>query len=229
MFNRLQQWQSFKYDILGELYYDMVYAYGQGDPWSSLYYFGGNGDGTLYYPGRPDKIGGATHIPVESIRLKLIREGMEDYEYISLLKMLDDLDFATQQNARVVTNTHSFTKDPAVLYEAREKMALQIISHVPAAPGEDGSSNPNPPAPGNSGDGSSAIPETPPSVEPASGAGGLLGNQVAPSANGGGGCTMTIREGPVDFSQAVSFLLLYFFPFIGSFYKMIRRFPGPIR
>lgn len=43
---------------------------------------GGNGEGTLFYPGRPDKIGGNDHIPVSSLRLTLIREGNEDYECV---------------------------------------------------------------------------------------------------------------------------------------------------
>jgi hypothetical protein len=46
------------------------------------YQEGGNGDGTLFYAGRPTEIGGTHHIPLESLRLKLIREGHEDYEYL---------------------------------------------------------------------------------------------------------------------------------------------------
>lgn len=46
---------------------------------------GGNGEGTLFYPGRPDKIGGSDHIPVSSLRLTLIREGNEDYECVTKL------------------------------------------------------------------------------------------------------------------------------------------------
>jgi len=54
------------------------------DPWVNQYFFGGNGDGTLFYPGLPDRIGGRSDIPIESIRLKMIREGIEDYEYLVL-------------------------------------------------------------------------------------------------------------------------------------------------
>jgi hypothetical protein len=50
--------------------------------------FGGNGDGALFYPGTPARIGGTHDIPVESMRLQLIREGMEDYEYLHLLSTL---------------------------------------------------------------------------------------------------------------------------------------------
>ncbi|MDC4206543.1 MAG: DUF6067 family protein [Candidatus Manganitrophus sp.] len=137
MFNRVMQWQTFKYNLQGELYFDMVYAYGQRDPWGSQYDFGGNGDGTLYYPGTPAKIGGTTHIPIESIRLKLLREGMEDYEYMNLLAKLGDGDYAERQVDTVVTRTYDWSRNPADLYRARENMALQILSH-------DGSGEPVP-------------------------------------------------------------------------------------
>src|SRR5581483_442124 len=110
MFSRVMEWESFKYNIQGELYYDMVYAYGQGDPWATQYNFGGNGDGTLYYPGTPAKIGGSTHIPIESIRLKMIREGQEDYEYMNMLAQLGEASFAQQQVGRVVTNPYTWDR-----------------------------------------------------------------------------------------------------------------------
>jgi hypothetical protein len=60
-----------------------------------LYYDGANGDGTLFYPGRacagtPPCIGGTKDIPVESIRLKRIRDGREDYEYLLKAKAVDE-------------------------------------------------------------------------------------------------------------------------------------------
>ncbi|HLG22021.1 MAG TPA: PKD domain-containing protein, partial [Candidatus Manganitrophaceae bacterium] len=130
MFSRVMEWQSWKYNIQGELYYDMVYAYGSGDAWVNQYYFGGNGDGTLFYPGKPSKIGGTKHIPIESIRLKLIREGMEDYEYMNLLKSAGDGAFADEQAARVVTNAYTWNREPLDLYDAREKMAARLLTHT---------------------------------------------------------------------------------------------------
>ncbi len=44
------------------------------DPWN----FGGNGDGLLIYPGRKGKFGLDEHIPLPSIRLKLIRHAIEN-------------------------------------------------------------------------------------------------------------------------------------------------------
>jgi hypothetical protein len=191
MFNRVMQWESFKYDIQGELYYDMVYAYGQGDPWSAINYFSGNGDGTLYYPGSPSIIGGSTDIPIETIRLKLIREGMEDYEYMNLLKLLGESAYADQQVARVVTNTYTFTKDPAILYDARKKMAERILLHTAPFPAPDPNS-------------------LPPSSE-APPAGGLDPGGTVSSAKGGG-CVMAEGNNSKPFGEALSFILLFAIP-----------------
>jgi hypothetical protein len=132
IYNRIMEWASFKYSISGELYFETIWAYkgitGQNDPWNNQYYFFGNGDGTLFYPGRPDKIGGIHHIPIESIRLKMIREGMEDYEYMKRLQQLGEESYARQQVDQVITNTYTFTHDPAVLYNSRENMAQRILS-----------------------------------------------------------------------------------------------------
>jgi hypothetical protein len=131
VYNRIMEWQSFRYNISGELYFSTNYAYefndfSGNDPWKNLNYFGGNGDGTLFYPGRPEKIGGIHHIPVESIRLKMIREGMEDYEYMKMLLDLGDESFARSQIDSVVTNAYTFNIDPNSLFSAREKMAQRI-------------------------------------------------------------------------------------------------------
>jgi PKD repeat protein len=134
LFSRVMQWQSFKYNIQGELYYDMVYAYGQRDPWVSQFDFAGNGDGTLYYPGTPAKIGGTKHIPIESIRLKMIREGMEDYEYMNLLAQMGEASFAQAQVANAVTNTYTWSRKPADFYAARENMAVKIAALIGPTP-----------------------------------------------------------------------------------------------
>ncbi|MCA1664195.1 MAG: hypothetical protein LC659_08000, partial [Myxococcales bacterium] len=48
--NRAMEWQAWRQKAAGELYYDTTYGYTKGDVWTSQYYFGGNGDGTLFYP-----------------------------------------------------------------------------------------------------------------------------------------------------------------------------------
>jgi hypothetical protein len=74
-----------------ELYYDATGAFSSGgfavkgtaDPWASQYLYGGNGDGNVVYPCvqsvRPEcPIEGAT----PSIRLKMLRQGLMDAEYL---------------------------------------------------------------------------------------------------------------------------------------------------
>jgi hypothetical protein len=80
---RAMGWQSFIYDTSGELYYATDIALTTA--WTDQYRFGGNGDGTLFYPGTPDRVGGSDPIPIESMRMKLIRDGYQDYEYLAWL------------------------------------------------------------------------------------------------------------------------------------------------
>jgi hypothetical protein len=101
VYSRMFEWLTFRYQVGytapgpdAELYYETVYAYNQwngvvnsaSDPWNNIFYFTGNGDGTFFYPGRPNTIGGTGDIPIPSIRLKLLREGIEDFEYLKLVE-----------------------------------------------------------------------------------------------------------------------------------------------
>ncbi len=86
---RAMGWMAFAYDLDGELYWNTVSSLGTA--WTNQYAFGANGDGNLFYPGSPEGYGGApaiggTHdIPIESMRLKRIRDGREDYELMAAL------------------------------------------------------------------------------------------------------------------------------------------------
>lgn len=82
---RAMPWIVFTHRMQGLFYYDTVQLLATA--WDDQYRYTGNGEGTLFYPGTPDRIGGATPIPIESIRLKLLRDGFEDYE---LLKFAHD-------------------------------------------------------------------------------------------------------------------------------------------
>lgn len=82
---RGMEWLSFTHGITGELYFDTAYALDRA--WDDPCSFGGAGDGTMFYPGRTDRIGGTHDVPLASIRMALVREGLEDYEYLHLLAM----------------------------------------------------------------------------------------------------------------------------------------------
>jgi len=125
--NRIMSWMTFFYDIHGELYYSTIYAYEMENPWEKQFYFGGNGDGTLFYPGRPDKIGGTTHIPISSIRLKMIREGLEDYEYMKILEKAGFRNLAVAKIKKIITNAYTYSHNPSKLLKIRNQLAKAIL------------------------------------------------------------------------------------------------------
>lgn len=79
---RLHPWMNRLYGNQGILYWATDdWTRVNCDPWQKAEtYPTGNGDGSLLYPGRD-----GYHHPVASIRLKMLREGLEDYELLTLL------------------------------------------------------------------------------------------------------------------------------------------------
>ncbi len=124
--NRIMEWLTWKYRINGELYFNTDEAFSQRDPWKDVRLFGGNGDGTLFYPGRPEIIGGISPVPIESIRLKLIREGLEDYEYLVMLERSRGRAAVEPRVNAFIRNTYDFDQDPKKLYEVRNWMGEQL-------------------------------------------------------------------------------------------------------
>ena len=215
--NRAMEWQAFRQNVSGELYYDTTYAFTRGDAWSSQYYFGGNGDGTLFYPGTPAKIGGTTHIPIASFRMKMIREGMEDYEYFKALSDAGDAGMASTEAAGLSPNAYNNMTDPAQIDAARHRIALRIEALTGQTP---------PPMDGSAGSGSTD----------SSGSSGVGGNgatsgdtgsgapvTTASSTTGGhGGCSMA-GNGTADASVALLLFALALAATIG------RRMPAGAR
>lgn len=150
--NRAMQWVDFAYGATGELYYETVMTY-DADPWTRQFAFSGNGDGTLFYPGKPSKIGGTSQIPVPSLRLKHIRDGVEDYEYLAMLVRLGDPALARKLARDVVPAAHRISDEPNVILEARRTAGRRIAElsakagPVPVTPELPGTPTPGPPAP----------------------------------------------------------------------------------
>jgi hypothetical protein len=93
------------------------------DPWRDVSYRhedGNNmpGEGMLVYPGKPAGCRGV----VPSMRLKWIREGIEDYEYVELLKNKGRGDLALEVARTSARDFETWSPDPAVLMEARAKL-----------------------------------------------------------------------------------------------------------
>jgi hypothetical protein len=75
-----------------------------------------NGDGMLIYPGKNG--------PLPSIRLKMIRDGLEDYEYLTLLKKVSD-----KVSAGGVKLTSSQKEILSKLLNPSEYMPLQFENY----------------------------------------------------------------------------------------------------
>ena len=122
------------YRMTGYLYYDVNVAYNhiveskppRLDVWDSIYNFGGNGDGTFFYPGRPSNIGGTTQIPVESLRIKQVRDAFVDMEYALRLQAQGDATFLDSNVLALVSNLYTFNPDPAIWLKLRRTLGQKI-------------------------------------------------------------------------------------------------------
>ncbi|MBN8231617.1 DUF4091 domain-containing protein [Corallococcus macrosporus] len=131
--NRAMGPLAFESGVDGELYFDTVFAYNtKKDVWTDLFEFGGNGDGTLFYPGTPAKLGGTEHQPVVSLRLKHIRDGLEDYEYLRLLTSLGDGAFARTAAKRLAKSGYEISRDPAEWEAVRKEVTERIVKRQAA-------------------------------------------------------------------------------------------------
>jgi hypothetical protein len=117
---------AFANGVTGELYFDVDYIYDFADPWVSQWGFGGNGDGTLYYPGTPDRIGGVHDVPVESLRIVQIARGLADYGYLTLCSQLGDPALAKAEAQAVAPGLRTWSRDPRAYAQMRERLAARI-------------------------------------------------------------------------------------------------------
>jgi hypothetical protein len=134
--NRAMEWMSYRNGVSGELYYNTTGCW-QGnscgvipsDPWVGQYNFGGWGDGNLMYPGIPSKVGAGVTIPfwVPSIRVKQIRDGMQDYEYLKVLNAAGQGSVVNTQISAWISSSSSFETTGSGMQKAR--MALGAAIH----------------------------------------------------------------------------------------------------
>jgi len=134
---RIIPWMCWKYDIKGFLYWCVNYwtvnpwKETMNTPWQQ------NCNGVLYYPG--------TDGPVASLRLKIMRDGLEDYEYLYLLnekiieaeqrglgllypELIENSKKLLEIDNSVVTSLSKYTKEPNKILDRREEVAQMIES-----------------------------------------------------------------------------------------------------
>ena len=146
---RVWLWQTWKENVTGILIWDTVYWSGgstyrgvQQDCWEDTqcwcdqdrlpypFHFG-NGDGRFLYP--PRKVSDRTwkgpvlDRPVETYRLEMLRDGLEDYEYFAMLRRLDPTSPLLAVPQEVTASMKEFTADPAPIARHRERIAREIV------------------------------------------------------------------------------------------------------
>ena len=158
---RIWLWQTWQYDVTGLLFWTTTlwstsvaypdhpqnpyedpmgwksnpYVDGAREPW-------GNGDGRFVYP--PEAAGGVAtepilDDPVACCRMEMLRDGIEDYEYLAMLERLLE-DEGNELPARmkrryqkllavpgeISTDLTTYTKDPAPIEKHRDKVGRAI-------------------------------------------------------------------------------------------------------
>jgi hypothetical protein len=98
------------------------------DPWNDVNNIGDfspdnfPGEGLLVYPGADIGISGVA----PSIRLKQLRDGVEDYEYLEILKRLASEEDALMWSRQVARDWKDWSHDPSVLEETRNRLGEEI-------------------------------------------------------------------------------------------------------
>ncbi|MFI5380382.1 MAG: glycoside hydrolase domain-containing protein [Tepidisphaerales bacterium] len=135
---RVPTWIAWQYRMKGLLYWGgLSYWKEVDDPWLAAPVYTGNGvplqgrkgiifngEGSLVYPARAVGYDGI----VPTIRLKALRDSIEDYEYLAILDRLGKTQEAEKLVAGVARSFFDWEKDPAAYETARAKLAELIVS-----------------------------------------------------------------------------------------------------
>lgn len=132
-------WITWRLGLDGILYWALDFWSQTVDPWlnpntylSGFFCSGGwvlNGEGSLLYPGsRVRRYTGQRDVdgPVSSMRFELLREGIEDYERLRMLRELGDAALADRLASGLVRSVRDFSRDPGALFEARAQIDARL-------------------------------------------------------------------------------------------------------
>ncbi len=125
-YQRVFPWMALKYEASGILYYDTVYGYSKGSldtPWTDAFHFTGYGEGTLFYPCTPQLGHCKTQRVIASLRLKILRDGLED---VQILKMAQKKDVQNKSLVNKIKNVRSFPKNTED-FEQLKRQALNAL------------------------------------------------------------------------------------------------------
>jgi hypothetical protein len=130
---RVPAWIAWRFRERGLLYWGgMAYWTQVEDPWTDPKTFGTwkngegwNGEGVLVYPGRAVGYDGVA----PSLRLKALRDGIQDYEYMAILERAGLAAEARRIVEPLAASWFEWEKDPAAYEKARVRLA-ELIIHV---------------------------------------------------------------------------------------------------
>ncbi len=126
MAHRVLPWQQKREGIQGLLYWDTVYwekKFTQ-DPWENMDTIGTGfyGDGALLYPGKKVGVDG----PVSSIRMEVLRDGLEDYDYLALADQWLGREKTAQFVARIARSATDYERDPVPFEQVRQELGAAL-------------------------------------------------------------------------------------------------------
>lgn len=135
---RVPTWMAWHDRMRGLLYWGgLSYWSKVEDPWLEAPYYTGsgqlqqggrgivfNGEGSLVYPA--SAVGYTGIVP--TIRLKALRDGVEDYEYFAILERRGKSAAADAMVTQLASSFFSWEKNPAAYDAARAKLAALILS-----------------------------------------------------------------------------------------------------
>ncbi|MGC8642742.1 MAG: glycoside hydrolase domain-containing protein [Isosphaeraceae bacterium] len=129
MAHRVLFWQQKRERVDGLLYWNTTYwdPRSTKDPWQSMMTVKDinpniRGDGSLLYPGTPVGIDG----PVSSLRLEVIRDGLEDFDYLTLAEKRLGSEATSKLIARIAPKLTSYETDPLVLEKVRRELGQAL-------------------------------------------------------------------------------------------------------
>ena len=122
---RVPAWTSWRYGMTGLLYWTTVFWEKPEEIWTNplTYRDAYNMEGALFYPGAGAGIDG----PVSSMRLKAVRDGMEDYEYFRLLAEREGAEKARAKVMEIARSWTDWDADPSALLRARTEIGRRLV------------------------------------------------------------------------------------------------------
>jgi len=133
-------WFVWKYRLKGIAYYSLN-SWGN-NPWTTPLNLNHNGDLFMLYPpseaNQAIAYGSNNHRFVPSIRFELMRDGLEDYEYLYVLNggqpVVDQANAADTQANKIISSLTSYTRDDTFIYNLRRLIGLKNGGEIATIP-----------------------------------------------------------------------------------------------